>query len=274
MSPEKKNNNKTEEVSVQSTINEERKYMIWTNKDFYLRESYKTLRSNVLFSMADHEGCHIIAVTSAGSSEGKSITTVNLAMSFADTAARVLLIDCDLRKPKTSRLLNLAADKGLTDVLVRRTSLSEAILRPSPNRPLWVLSAGRIPPNPSELLNSSAMKALLDKLRERYDYIILDTPPVEVVTDAMVLSKVADGYIFVVRANQSDRRAVRHSLDQLAYAGANVLGTVLNGSAEVGGGYGYKRYGYRRYGYRYGYSRYGYGRYGYGYQQKNDSSKG
>ncbi|MCR5825201.1 MAG: CpsD/CapB family tyrosine-protein kinase [Oscillospiraceae bacterium] len=244
------------------SIREERRYLLWRNSDFFLREAYKTTRTNVMFSLAGKEGCSVIAVTSSLQSEGKSITAINLAMTFADMGSRTLLVDCDLRKPKVNRLLEVAAPVGLTDVLVDRKLLTKAVHRFSEKKQLWTISSGKIPPNPSELLNSESMRALMSELKQSYDYILLDTPPVDVVTDAMVLAPLVDGFLFVVRAGKSDRRAVAHSLGQLEYANARVLGVVFNGSG-VSGGYGYKKYGYKRY----GYGRYGYGRYGYGYAQ-------
>lgn len=259
---QKKEKNKDEK---HEGIREERRYLIWRNNDFFLREAYKTTRTNVMFSLAGKEGCSVIAVTSSLQSEGKSITALNLAMSFADMGGRTLIMDCDLRKPKMNRLLDVTAPVGLTDVLVDRKKLDSALIRFSEKKQLWTMSSGKIPPNPSELLNSESMRVLMTELKQMFDYIILDTPPVDVVTDAMVLAPLADGFLFVVRAGKSDRRAVAHSISQLEYANARILGMVFNGSSAGGGGYGYKKYGYGRYGYRrYGYSRYGYGRYGYG----------
>lgn len=261
-----KKNDKNTVTEELKNIRDERRYLIWRNDDFFLREAYKTLRTNVGFSLAGNEGCSVIAVTSSLQSEGKSITAANLAMTMADMGSRILVIDCDLRKPKISRLLDISAPIGLTDVLVDRSKLSEALIQYQEDKQLYVLSCGKIPPNPSELLNSKSMRTLIEELKKSYNYIILDTPPVDVVTDSMVLAPLSDGFLFVVRGGRSDRRAVAHSISQLEYANARVLGIVFNGSSVGGGGYGYKKYGYRRYGYsRYGYRRYGYSRGGYGY---------
>ena len=256
----------------------ERKALLSSRSDFYLREAYKTLRTNVTFSLAGVDGCKVIAVSSSVQSEGKSITAVNLAMSFAQAGQRVLLIDCDLRKPKIARLLEMSAETGLVNSLMDATKLEESIV-PYEDTKLDVLLCGTIPPNPSELLGSERMKELLVFLREQYDYIVLDTPPINVVTDAVVLRYVVDGYLFVVRANQSERGEILHALDQLEYAQAKILGFVLNGVALESTSYGYSKKRYRRYGYgrykKYGYGKYGgyssygydrgYGGYGYGY---------
>jgi len=250
----KKKKEKNENVATES-LYEERKYLIWRNHNFFLRAAYKTTRTNVMFALAGKEGCSVIAVTSSLQSEGKSITASNLAMTFADMGSKTLIIDCDLREPTMSRLLEVSAPIGLTNVLVDRSLLDTALVRIKEDKTLWAMSSGKIPPNPSELLNSEGMRTLLQGLKQRFDYIVLDTPPVDVVTDAMVLAPLTDGFLFVVRGGKSDRRAVAHSLSQLEYANAKVLGTVFNGSSVGGSGYGNKKYGYRRY---------GYGRYGYG----------
>ena len=254
-------------------IKEDRKYILNTNSGFYLREAYKTLRTNVNFSLADKEGCKTVIVTSAMQSEGKSLSALNLAISLAQTDLKVVIIDCDLRRPKINRLLNVSAPCGLSNVLMEANRLDEAIIN-SKEHGIDIILSGDVPPNPSELLASNRMTELLEKLRERYDFIVVDTPPVDMVIDAAVLSPQSDGILFVVRADQSERGAVLHAIDQLEYAKAKVLGFIFNGvNSESGGGYGkyrYKsKYGYgykRRYGYgRYGYGGYGYRGYGYGY---------
>ncbi|MBR1431532.1 CpsD/CapB family tyrosine-protein kinase [Ruminococcus sp.] len=254
----KKDRNK---IAFADSIRQERQYLIWSNKDFFLRESYKSTRTNVKFSLAGVEGCKIFGVISSMQSEGKSITAANLAMSFADTGASVLLIDCDLRKPKLSRLLETSGDRGLSDVLMDFSLLSSSIVQVKDGKRLWLLSSGSIPPNPSELLGSETMQKLIEILSNKFDYIILDTPPVDMVTDALVLNPIIDGMLFVVRAGASDRRAIQHAIDQLEYTHTKILGIVFNGSDSASGGYGYKKYGYGKYGYR----RYGYS---YGYQNK------
>ena len=238
-------------------IEEERRNILSEDSDFFIRESYKALRTNVTFALAGQEGSKVVAVTSAMQGEGKSITAVNQAISFAELDQRVLLVDCDLRRPKLARLLSLRTEAGLSNVLVRPQLLESAIHPAAAG--MDVLLSGDIPPNPSELLGSARMKALLEGLRGRYDCIILDTPPVNMVTDACVLAPVCDGVLFVVRADRSERGPVLHALEQLEYAKARMLGFVLNGAGE-GEGYGYRKYSYRKYGRYSGY--YG-GSYGY-----------
>lgn len=245
-----------------SSIEEERKYILGNNSDFFIREAYKALRTNVIFALADEEDCKVVVVTSAMQSEGKSITAVNLAISFAEMNNKVLIVDCDLRRPKLGRLLQMNARIGLSNVLLKPALLDKAI-QPSKVENLDVLPTGDVPPNPSELLGSARMHKLLEGLRERYDYIILDTSPVNMVTDACVLVPESSGVLFVVRANRTERDAVLHAVEQLEYSKAKIMGFVLNGAGKDYGRYGKYRYGkYKKYGYG---QRYGYG---YGYESR------
>jgi len=247
----------------------ERQHLLSAQSDFFLQEAFKTLRTNVMFSLTEESKCKVITVTSSMVGEGKSYTASNLALSFKMMDKRVLLIDCDLRRPKLSRLLQLNSPIGLTNVLMEPTHMKEALLVYG-DIGLEVILSGSIPPNPSELLGSKRMETLLGALKGSYEYIILDAPPINMVTDAAILSNISSGVLFVVRASRADQRGVQHAITQLEYANAKILGFVLNGVNAESGGYGYKRYGYQRYGY--GYKRYGYQQYGYGYQAGQNPS--
>ena len=255
----------------QSTITADRKHILTPKSGFYIREAYKALRTNVNFALADTEGCKVILVTSAMQSEGKSLTALNLAISIAQTEAKVLIIDCDLRRPKLHRLLGAGTNVGLSNLLMDPKKLNVTVLNHE-QFGISVLLSGDIPPNPSELLASARMRALITALRSKFDYIIVDTPPVDMVIDSVVLAPLTDGVLFVVKADQSERGAVLHAMEQMEYAKAKVLGYVFNGmNPESGSGYGkyrYSKYGRYGYGYKYGY---GYG-YGYGYQTRPETS--
>lgn len=255
-------------------IAQERRNLLTAKSDFFVREAYKTLRTNVSFALAEDTDSHVIIVTSSMQGEGKSITAMNLAISYAMTDNRVIVIDCDLRRPKVARLMRMKSKVGLSNLIMNPMLYDEAI-HPTNVKGLDVMLSGDIPPNPSELLGSSRMQQLLAKLRAKYDYIFLDCPPVNMVTDAVVLAPNSDGVLFLVRANHSERGGVIHAVEQLEYAKAKILGFVLNGVEIENTHYGYRKYkykGYKRYGYGgysrrgygYGYSRRGYG-YGYGY---------
>lgn len=267
-----------------SKVKHDRKHILSHKSGFYLQEAYRALRTNVNFALADTEGGRVVMVTSALQGEGKSLTALNLAIALGQTDEKVLLIDCDLRRPRMSRLMNLNAPAGLSNLLMDFGLLDVAVIN-SEEHGIDLILAGDIPPNPAELLSSGRMQKLLDLMREKYDYVILDSPPVDLVVDAVALSSLCDGVLFVVRANQSERGAVIHGMDQLEYAGANVIGFVFNGvTAETTRGYGkyrYRKYArngryskYYRNGYRYGYGYggYGYGNYGY-HSMPNDVSR-
>ena len=258
-------------------IREDRNNLLTPKSDFFIREAYKTLRTNVSFSLTGEEKSKVVLVTSSLQGEGKSITATNLAISYAQTDRKVLLIDCDLRRPKMSRLLQVSNPVGLSNVLIEPFLIKDAIMSTGlPN--LDVLLSGDIPPNPSELLSSPRMVRLLEEARKNYDFIILDTPPINMVIDAVVLAPHTDGVLFVIRANQSERGAVIHAVEQLEYAKAKVLGFVLNGMELENTNYGYGKHRYRRYKRygRYGYGGYGYGGYGYsgyGYSSRKEKEK-
>jgi len=240
-------------------IQEERRFILNSKSNFFVKEAYKTLRTNVNFSLTGEEDCKVIEVVSAFQSEGKSLTALNLAISFAETDKRVLLIDCDMRRPKLGRLLNQGTQVGLSNVLMKPQLLEQAVLTDIFS--VDFILAGDIPPNPSELLGSVRMQKLLEKLKQHYDYIILDTPPINMVTDAVVLAPQTDGVLFVVRANHSERGAVMYAVEQLHYAQIKILGFVLNGTDLEKTNYGYGKYRCRRY---QKYDQYGYSR-SYGY---------
>lgn len=263
MSVLKKKSSKRGGKRTDKDYSQQRRYILSRNSDFYTKEAYKSLRTNIIFSNPV-EGCRKLCVTSALASEGKSITVLNLAISFAETGQRVLLIDADLRRPNLSKLLAMKGSPGLSNVLANMSS-DQDVINKDVFHHLDVIFSGDIPPNPSELLGHERMQKLLERLSGQYDYIFIDTPPVNVVTDACVLSRMLDGVLMVVRQGRSDSDAVAYAVSQLEFAEAKLLGFILNG-ANLGSssryGYGkykkYKRYG--RYGYRYGY--------GYGYQDR------
>ena len=251
MGKEMRNKKTAAQIQSHSSITSDRKRILKPSSDFYLCEAYKSLRTNVNFSMADTEGGKLLLVTSALPSEGKSLTALNLAISLAQTDRKVLIIDCDLRRPMLNRLLNISAPAGISDILVNPAYADIALMHDD-EYGIDVILSGDIPPNPSELLASARARKLLEHLRKNYDYIILDTPPVAVVTDAVVMAPYCDGVLFVVRANRADRRVVAYAMEQMEYAKAKVIGFVLNCIDKKDGTGSYKKYHYSKY-YRYGY---------------------
>lgn len=189
-------------------------------------ESYRTLRTNIQYSSFDEE-YKVIVVTSSEPEEGKSTTAGNLALSLAQGEKKVILIDCDLRKPSLHKKFKISNTLGLSDVIVEKESVTT--VGQKYNRNLTVLTSGKIPPNPAEMLGSKSMTALIDGMKKIFDYVILDTPPVQAVTDAQVLAAKADGTILVVRAEKTKKDSVQNSISLLKKVNANVIGTVLNG---------------------------------------------
>lgn len=199
-------------------------------------EAYRTLRTNIQYSSFDKE-IKTIVVTSADAEEGKSTVSGNLALSFAQNEKKVIIVDCDLRKPTVHKKFKLSNIEGLSEVLIGKENLEEAIK--SFNKNLDVLPSGKIPPNPAEMLSSAAMTNLIEILKERYDIVILDSAPLRAVTDAQVLSVKADGAILVVRAERTTRDAVVEAKNLLDKVGANIIGSVLYATDNVNKKYSY-----------------------------------
>ncbi len=244
--------NNKERASVVKQTAFERQNMIGPKMNFAAAEAYKLLRTNVMFSFPNANDCHILGVTSSFRGEGKSLTAINLAYTFAEMGKDVLLIEGDMRLPTMAGRLALSPKPGLSNVLVGTDSVSMAIQEYSVhtgerNVTFDVLVSGDIPPNPSELLGSERTVAFLKKAKERYDIIILDLPPVTAVTDAIVASHLVDGMIVVVRSGHAVRGGLAETMRQLSLAEAHVLGFVFNGAASGGGKY-YKK-GYYKKGY-------------------------
>jgi len=223
-----KENGQNKKQSLATNITMQRRLILNEKSNFHIREAYKTLRTNMRFFL-NEEGCKKICITSGAMSEGKSITILNLAISIAEDNKRVLLIDADMRRPTMARLLNFPISPGLSNVLAGLASDKDAVHKEVyPN--LDVMFAGDIPPNPSELLGSRRMHELLDQLSEKYDYILVDTPPVNVVTDTCVVASMLHGVLYLVRKDKADRDSVTRGVNQLKLTGARLLGFVMNGA--------------------------------------------
>lgn len=201
------------------------RFILQEETAFSVKEEYKTLRTNLQLSLPA-EGCRIIGVTSAQPFEGKSINCLNLAITVSQMGARVLLLDCDLRIPTQARLVDLDAIPGISNVLVGMNPLEEAIQQTKyPN--MDALLSGDIPPSPTELLASSKMGSVLEALSQKYDYIFVDLPPVNVIADTMIMAKYLSGLLFVVRSSASRRDSVIEAINRLELAHANIIGIML-----------------------------------------------
>ncbi|MBH0230738.1 CpsD/CapB family tyrosine-protein kinase [Halobacillus sp. KCTC 3957] len=191
-----------------------------------IAEQFRTIRTNIQFSSVDTE-LESMLVTSASPSEGKSITTANTAVVFAQQGKKVLLVDADLRKPTIHYTFRVDNTFGLSNYLVSQHSVLD-LVRGSDVENLDVLPCGPIPPNPSELLGSQKMEKFLEEAKEIYDMVIFDTPPVLAVADSQVLSRIVDGVLLVVRSKQTEQEAAIKAKEQLEQSKANILGVVLN----------------------------------------------
>jgi capsular exopolysaccharide synthesis family protein len=189
-------------------------------------EAYRALRTSVLLSAAG-SAPKTILFTSSQPSEGKTTTVINTGMSLAQLGASVLIIDCDLRKPTTHKVLGVNPSRGISTYLSRNVEVDE-LIQQLPQANISLLPCGPIPPNPAELISSDKMKTMLAKLSERYDHILIDSPPIINVTDAVILSKMVDGVIMVVHGGRSTREAVRRARQELDSVGAKIFGVVLN----------------------------------------------
>ncbi len=220
---------------------------------FSASEAYKLLRTKLQFSFVDDKDCHIIGVSSALAGEGKSLSSINLAYSLAQLEKKVLLVDCDMRRPSLSTKLPIQKTPGLSNYLTRQVTKQEVLQKyGSEETSFDVVSSGRNPPNPIELLSSKRMQQVLEEFRSDYDYILLDLPPVGEVSDALVATQLVDGILFVVRQNYCDRNALSAALDQFRFVKTRILGVVLNCTTEGSHYYGKRYYrAYRRYYNRY-----------------------
>lgn len=257
-----KNNDQTN--MHQQRLKQSQELILNKKTTFVVQEAYRTARTNIIFSLAgtDVDGGKVLCVTSPNAGEGKTTTTLNLAITFAQIGSKVLLIDCDLRKPRIHQYLGVVKTDGLTTILSKQKEFEDVVyhnLRPG----LDCITSGSIPPNPAELMASDAMKELVEKLKGIYDYILIDTPPVTVVTDAVALSRFVSGVMLVVREGYTNHESIEQALKLLRIANAKVLGFFVNDIDAMSMNYGAYRSAYGR-GYRY--SKYGYGgKYGYGY---------
>lgn len=229
----------------QSAVKQEPAVALGANSPW--AEAFRVLRTNMQYVEVDHDQ-KVFVVTSSLPSEGKSTTAVNLAITLAMANQRVALVECDLRRPLIAARLGLDGAVGTTSILIGKVSLADALQRYG-DTGLSVLACGPIPPNPSELLQSQAMEKLLSELRDDFDVVILDAPPLLPVTDAALLSAQADGALVVVRHGRTTRDQLSHAIERLEAVDAKALGIVINlaPSKRTGKSYGYG------YGYGYGY---------------------
>ncbi len=208
-------------------------------------EAYRALRTNLHYSSVDTE-VKAIVITSAGPAEGKSTTAANLAICMAQEGKKVLLIDADLRKPKLHKYFLMPNNYGITENIIEEMPLFETLKEVDEIPNLFLLFSGVIPPNPSEILSSKKMKELIEKLREKFDMLIIDAPPVAQLTDAAIIGTYVDGVVLVIAAGETNIEMAKKAAKSLQNVGAKILGSVLTkiDKKNSGGYYDYKYYSY------------------------------
>ncbi|MBR6917749.1 MAG: CpsD/CapB family tyrosine-protein kinase [Clostridia bacterium] len=253
-------------MSIDNNNKKKKKYLNEYNADmllssktsFNVAEAYKTLRTNLMFSVAaieDVDFRNVYVISSSLPGEGKSITSANLAIALSQTGSRVLLIDADLRKPVQNKLFAASNVRGLSTVLINENTVEESVKKDvRPN--LDLLTSGKIPSNPSELLGSKAMRDLLAQLSKVYDYIVLDTPPLNIVSDALTFAAHTAGILLAICPSICKHDQLKKSVESIKLAKVNILGAFFSNTMNKSFGSYYKRR-YGRYG-RYYYRKYGY----------------
>lgn len=203
-----------------------RNIIVSNNPKSPVSEAFRTLRTNLQFSTID-DSIKSLVITSAGPGEGKSTIIANLAVTMAQSGKKVLLIDCDLRKPSIHKKLGVSNSSGMTNLLIQKRPIDECIIE-TEIKNLYVITSGPIPPNPAELLGSNRMKSLLKEFENVFDITLIDAPPVLAVTDAQILSTISSGVILNTAYGQTEKEALIKAKDLLEKIGIKILGVVLN----------------------------------------------
>jgi capsular exopolysaccharide synthesis family protein len=230
--------------------NKRKKDLLNANTPFVIAEAYKTARTNLMFSLATSEN-KIVIITSANPSEGKSTTCANLGLTLAGMGASTLIIDADLRKPTCHKLFSVQNKKGLSSILGGFNKVDKTTISYGVEENLDVITAGPIPPNPAELLASDVMNSLLKAVAGHYDYVLIDTPPINVVTDSQLMNHIVSGIVFVVREGSTTHTDINTAMRAVDMAKGKVLG-FLKTNCFAKGTRGYKKYNYK---YKYSYGR-------------------
>lgn len=224
------------------------KKMLGPNSAFAVKEAYNSVRTNLMFTQHG-EKCPIFVVTSPTANNGKTINSINLAISFAQMGKKTLLIDADMRNPTIHRMFAQTSKNGLSEILAGLTDSITVSKTDIDN--LSILTSGKIPPNPTELLSSPRMDKLLDFVREHYDYVFIDSPPINLVTDATVFAQKATGYVIIIKTDVTRLPELRNTVSNIENIGGSILGFLINDANSAK-----KKYYsyYRKYSYNYNYN--------------------
>lgn len=227
-------------------MSQSRKFVLSDDTNFAIKEAYKAARTNLVFSLASAEE-KVVVITSCSPSEGKSTNCLNMAITMSETGASVLLIDADMRKPVQHSLLKLDNKNGLSSILGGIVYDISKVINRNVRPNLDILTAGPIPPNPAELISSVKMDQLIELVGKHYDYVFIDTPPINVVTDALLLNGKTAGIVFIIKEGHTTHVEIRETLEKARLTDAKVLGFIkVNCFGKSKGGY--KSYNYGKYG--------------------------
>ena len=230
-----------------TTVFDPQKMLLSDKLPFSVQEAYKTLRTNVTFSLPG-TGCKCIGVTSANRGDGKSSISANLAISLAQINMRVVLIDCDMRLPTIAEKFRIKSTPGLSNLL--SGGISDIPIVHIDDKNLDIIPAGTVPPDSTTLISSQGMTDLVENLKEAYDYIIFDFPPITIVSDAVILSGIIDGYLVVVRHEKSEYQMISETIRQMQFADAKIIGFVYNGKDNAKKYYKKSNYYYKNHYYK------------------------
>lgn len=241
-----KKNKAKREATTAEVLRQSRMKILNENSPYAFKEAYVRLRTNLMFGVAasGESGCKVVVVTSSNPSEGKTTNSINIAISFAMLGKRVLLIDSDMRKPQVARVLNVEQNNGFSNLL---GGVGECVIHTITDVSLDFISAGKIPPNPAELLSSPAFKARLNELKQQYDYIFIDTPPVNSVADAQIIAPNVDGVALIVRAETTRIQDLLRAEEVLRSSGARIIGIIANNLETKASRYSYSYKAYKEY---------------------------
>ncbi len=237
-------NTKHNKAMNQKALAVEEPSLIGEDRSFAMAEAYKRLRTSVLFSFSQGTGCRVVGITSSMAHEGKSTTSMNLAYDLHEAGKKVLLIDADMRLSNIATTAELKRSPGLSNLLVGQNNGENLVQRSALLGNLPVITCGDLPPNPTELLSSKRMAAFIETVKSAYEYIIIDLPPISAVSDALIVSKLTDGMIVVVRQEYVDKRLLDDAVRQLKFHDANIIGFVMTCATADNKYYSYK---YKKY---------------------------
>ncbi len=246
------------------TKNQKNKIMLCDNLDFVLHEEYRLLRTNIKFSLSDDADCHCIGVTSSVKGEAKTTTAINLAYTLAENGEKVCLVEADMRLPTLAKKLNIDVFEGLSEYLTGQATANDVLKSISFKKcSMHFIQAGTLPPNPAELLSSPRVEKLLKALKEAFTYVIIDLPPVTMVSDAIILGAKLDGVVLTVAQPICTKKLLNETMRQLSIGRIKLLGFVRTLTTDHG--FGYSKYGKHKYKYQSGYE--------YGEQYQKNSQK-